>query len=74
MKSNKDKIQEDVVVLPKGTVFNINGFCGEFLEDATVLSPDIKKLGLEYVEKYISNIPACNQRFYKREITKDSDL
>jgi len=66
--SDKEK---DIVVLPKGTVFNINGYCGELLQDTPVLSPDIKKLGLGHIEEYISDIPACNQRFYKPKINKD---
>lgn len=59
------KNEQNNIMLPKGTVFNINGYCGELLEDTLVYSPDIKQAGLEVVQNTISEMPVSNQRFYQ---------
>jgi hypothetical protein len=51
-------MEKDMLILPKGTKINLNGFIAELVQDTPVLSESIKAIGLENVQVFISHCPA----------------
>jgi hypothetical protein len=53
-------MEKDTVILPKGTIINLNGFGAELIADTLILSPTIKEFGLKNVIELVSECPSSN--------------